>query len=246
MINGFKACGLSPWNPNSIDFSKCLGKKKTDSNILFHTNDENVMKFRKFKDIIGPTKVNSFTNIGIQFERNEDKILYQLWKEFQHPNTEGIQEMKTNIPENFVENLQTEAGNALNAEKTVGVLSAPIVIENDGIWHEITLNNLYEITMDESMEITKDNTNEIIINNDELDKGTIDQYSHYPNTPQRKGKKTSQKTSFILSSSSWKRFLDDKELKKQAELEEKENRKRERELKKVNREKAALEKNNRG
>ncbi|KAG5893480.1 hypothetical protein JTB14_031258 [Gonioctena quinquepunctata] len=160
--------------------------------------------------------------------------------------------MKTNIPENFVENLQPEAGNALNAEKTgienenynpndartsdtladmsaVGVLSAPIVIENDGIWHEITLNNPYEITMDESMEITKDNTNEIIINNgneividnanrimndpiennrdnisqDELDKGTIDQYLHYPNTPQRKGKKTSQKTSFILSSSSW-------------------------------------------
>ncbi|KAG5865584.1 hypothetical protein JTB14_018159 [Gonioctena quinquepunctata] len=101
----------------------------------------------------------------------------------------------------------------------VGVLSAPIVIENDGIWHEITLNNPYEITMDESMEITKDNTNEIIINNgneitidnanrimndpiennrdnisqDELDKGTIDQYLHYPNTPQRKGKKRPKK-----------------------------------------------------
>ncbi|KAL3287155.1 hypothetical protein HHI36_001634 [Cryptolaemus montrouzieri] len=26
ITNGFRACGLSPWNSNSIDFSKCLGK----------------------------------------------------------------------------------------------------------------------------------------------------------------------------------------------------------------------------
>ena len=26
VINGFKACGLYPWNPNAIDYSKCLGK----------------------------------------------------------------------------------------------------------------------------------------------------------------------------------------------------------------------------
>lgn len=24
--NEFKACGLFPWNPNEIDYSKCLGK----------------------------------------------------------------------------------------------------------------------------------------------------------------------------------------------------------------------------
>lgn len=290
IINGFKACGLYPWNPNAIDFSKCLGKKKTDSNILLQTNDENVITFSKFKDIIGPTKVNLFTNIDIQLERDEDIILYKLWKEFQNTNTEIIQERETNILENVEENLQTEIGNALtkdgveianynsndvNTPETladmseVNILSAPILIEDDGVWHEITLNNLEKIAVDDSMEIVEDNPNEIttansnemninnanrIIMNDpignttnnitqgELDKGTIEQYLHYPNTPQRKGKKTSQKTSFILSSSSWKRFHDDKELKKQTELAEKENRKRERELNKVNREKAALEK----
>lgn len=26
LINVFKACGLYPWNPNSIDFKKCLGR----------------------------------------------------------------------------------------------------------------------------------------------------------------------------------------------------------------------------
>ncbi|KAJ8974706.1 hypothetical protein NQ317_018507 [Molorchus minor] len=27
IINGFRACGLWPWCPNGLDFSKCLGKK---------------------------------------------------------------------------------------------------------------------------------------------------------------------------------------------------------------------------
>lgn len=31
VISGFKACGLVPWNPDSIDFSKCLGRNSTKS-----------------------------------------------------------------------------------------------------------------------------------------------------------------------------------------------------------------------
>lgn len=27
--NGFRACGLYPWDKNAIDYSKCLGKRKT-------------------------------------------------------------------------------------------------------------------------------------------------------------------------------------------------------------------------
>lgn len=29
--NAFRACGLCPWNPNAIDFSKCLGKTSSDT-----------------------------------------------------------------------------------------------------------------------------------------------------------------------------------------------------------------------
>lgn len=28
LVNGFKACGLYPWNSKSIDFTKCLGKNQ--------------------------------------------------------------------------------------------------------------------------------------------------------------------------------------------------------------------------
>lgn len=314
IINGFKACGLYPWNPNSIDFSKCLGKKKTEYNKLPQPNDENFVKFSKFKEIIGSTRVNLFTNMVVQIERNEDQVLYQLWKEFQNTNTEVTQEEATNTAKGFQENLETKSGDASTSEKygsrkdivgdqindvdilssafenkdfgryivsynlndpkfpdslgdlsDVDVLSAPIVIERNGVWHEINIDTSDKSTMVNSKEINKDNPDEIAIdipnglttNNsneyviastseepiqkEEL-AGTIDQYLHYPNTPQRKGKKNSEKCSFILSSSSWKRFHDEKELKKQAELEGKENRKREREQKKVAREKAALEK----
>lgn len=31
LINGFKACGLLPWNKNQIDYQKCLGKNYNSS-----------------------------------------------------------------------------------------------------------------------------------------------------------------------------------------------------------------------
>lgn len=32
--NGFKACSLCPWNPDAIDFSKCLGTTSAIRNLV--------------------------------------------------------------------------------------------------------------------------------------------------------------------------------------------------------------------
>lgn len=62
LINGFRACGLYPWNPNNINFDKCLGKNvvaAVDDNFLI----ENKLNFIKFCDIVGPEivmKCNTF------------------------------------------------------------------------------------------------------------------------------------------------------------------------------------------
>ncbi|CAG9769710.1 unnamed protein product [Ceutorhynchus assimilis] len=146
----------------------------------------------------------------------------------------------------------TNKNNSLNDLKTsenvnkifeVDILSAPIVIERKTAFGRklpyIAL--ISENIIDDPNEIFIDNPNEIIID-DPITITFDNSIQFYPNTPQRKGKKTSQKTSFILSSSSWKQLHDEKELEKRAELEEKENRKKGRELKKVTRERAALEK----
>ncbi|KAK9679753.1 hypothetical protein QE152_g39744 [Popillia japonica] len=36
ITNGFRACGIFPWNPNNIDFTKCLGRSIDANN-----NNEN-------------------------------------------------------------------------------------------------------------------------------------------------------------------------------------------------------------
>lgn len=32
IVNGFRACGLYPWNPDAIEYSKCLGKTNGGDN----------------------------------------------------------------------------------------------------------------------------------------------------------------------------------------------------------------------
>ncbi|XP_050552311.1 uncharacterized protein LOC118281061 [Spodoptera frugiperda] len=57
IVNGFKSCGLCPWNPNAIDFSKCLGKNCTSTTNL-QLNSEHqthTMTLKKFQEIVGPS-----------------------------------------------------------------------------------------------------------------------------------------------------------------------------------------------
>ncbi|KAF2889645.1 hypothetical protein ILUMI_16528, partial [Ignelater luminosus] len=30
IVNGFRTCGLNPWNPDAINYSKCLGKNPSN------------------------------------------------------------------------------------------------------------------------------------------------------------------------------------------------------------------------
>lgn len=61
--NGFKACGLYPWNPNAIDYSKCLGRSicTTDKGHSSTDNDkpEPTLTLKTFEKIIGPTVLNA-------------------------------------------------------------------------------------------------------------------------------------------------------------------------------------------
>lgn len=86
VINGFRACGLFPWNPEAIDFSKCVGK-----NVVKATGDKenrqanNTITFEKFKEIAGNTLLKKFENFASLHETNEVNILYKLWLEFGIP-----------------------------------------------------------------------------------------------------------------------------------------------------------------
>lgn len=70
LINGFKACGLFPWNKNQIDYQKCLGKNYNSSangstsSTDTHT-DNNIynLNLKEFSDIIGIETLEKFNNI---------------------------------------------------------------------------------------------------------------------------------------------------------------------------------------
>ncbi|KAF2893832.1 hypothetical protein ILUMI_12335 [Ignelater luminosus] len=63
---GFRACGLQPWNPNSIDFSKCLGKEfnKINESVSNNTQDkfsksQNIIGYEEFFKIVGNRKIEA-------------------------------------------------------------------------------------------------------------------------------------------------------------------------------------------
>lgn len=59
--NCFRSCGLFPWNPEAIDFTKCTGKKRnesdsTESNIANRTS----ITYQEFRSIINQEMINKF------------------------------------------------------------------------------------------------------------------------------------------------------------------------------------------
>lgn len=77
LVNGFKACGLFPWDPNQIDFTKCLGKNKKE--ILYRFDA--TMSLENFEDICGDDLVNKFKNIEhVVLHENLTSEFHTLYK----------------------------------------------------------------------------------------------------------------------------------------------------------------------
>ncbi|KAJ8970937.1 hypothetical protein NQ317_016746 [Molorchus minor] len=80
--NGFRACGNCPWNVDSIEFTKSLGKQ-----VNRDTPSENPhtasMDFNKFVKLIGPTKFEQLRDIslnGLHSSTEDFKILYEIYR----------------------------------------------------------------------------------------------------------------------------------------------------------------------
>lgn len=78
LINGFKACGLFRWNPNEINFSKCLGKNQK----------------KELEDICGSELVIKFINIeNVLYENHplDFYILCKIWESFAASTSSGTE-----------------------------------------------------------------------------------------------------------------------------------------------------------
>lgn len=101
--NGFKACGLYLWNPDAIDYLKCLGvsNKNFSNNLSTLTNaneknettsitDVDTITFATFTRIVGPNLLDeiqaSTLDIRHEIKSPEFLILCNLFKELKKIN----------------------------------------------------------------------------------------------------------------------------------------------------------------
>jgi hypothetical protein len=91
ICHGFRANGLYPWNPDAVDYSKCLGKNKKSTHVDVprvenkQINENCVIRFLDFEKIVGQEKIGIFQNINTEDDNIDDEnflILYQLYKKF--------------------------------------------------------------------------------------------------------------------------------------------------------------------
>lgn len=61
LINGFAVCGLCPFNPDVVDYSKCLGKQHKKKETLEHS--EKLMTYNDFARIVGADKIRQMEKI---------------------------------------------------------------------------------------------------------------------------------------------------------------------------------------
>lgn len=95
--SGFRCCGLFPWNPLALDYSKCLGARKESK-----VSTSKTLSYERFVKIIGSEKITQFKNFEYFYKNDDFLDLYRIWKEFQSEECE-------NTNSNFTENSTKES-----------------------------------------------------------------------------------------------------------------------------------------
>lgn len=116
--NGFKATGLYPFNPDAIDFSKCLGQNDEILKDNFDVDVSKTINYETFRKIVGEemifklkadsnfcdgsTERNIFYNLLKQFSKQKENETY-LDAEL----VEGHTEKESEIPDDGIQALDT-------------------------------------------------------------------------------------------------------------------------------------------
>lgn len=266
IANGFKACGLYPWNCEAIDFSKCLGKnEKREVPTITDAENTSVLKYIRFCDIIGPAKLSELKHF-VESECDDNfRLLKNIYNHFvtkENSNGSDLDESLITV-ENMSEDIPNFSQHTIN---NYSVTEEIIVEEEPTSSHnpDFDIENMPVILLDEQASIIvkktkvtseklpereKSNTptdsesfeiNQITPTHSPLlgnrancfdtNQPSTSELScclQWPKTPERKGKRQTERLPFVITSSGFKKILEDKEKGKQ----DKENAKLEREKK---------------
>lgn len=263
--NGFRACGLYPWDPSAPDYSKCTGKeydaiKKPIKGFI--TLDE-------FKRFTGKRfeSLQTFCEDSSQSPNEEFTILYEIFKEMnkmsdvtEEPSAKGNEIKSIKNKENYIETATREEEddreviekeeNRKNSQE-IDKNERENVIDKGGFescdydlstldpevaeaCQRFDIENIPMITQDQlQIQFINEPSTSNIASETDLDlisSKTVDigSYFTWPATPERQGKRITQKLPFVLTSSARKKIEQEKIENKKQEEALKEKRKEER------------------
>lgn len=207
--NGYRASGLHPWNPDALDFSKCLGGQNKAPHSTSKNRDSTYLSYKDFANIVGSELMDEFTLREHEHENdpNEQCLLYKLWKNFAPLKNKVVKYSKSTQPltENVViEELKEVPTNEESNWNLININDIPILF----LTEETTVNQPdtldppisqtdTQITMSraENQESLKKDS-ETVVKANETDQDcsiSLDKTLWYAKTPIRKGKRASEK-----------------------------------------------------
>lgn len=291
--NGFRACGLYPWNPDNINFNKCLGKNLVVTEPVDDTNilSSDILDLNTYCNIVGPDIVTQFDNIDNTLETStlskESQALFKLYKLIKSKPQEThvgnieilnkkVEKHESSIVMNISDEHSSKDNNCVQIDQdTIYIIPTNSIKINQSLVPEPEVKYLMQnnilITVDDenNFNTTSDNSNfqleqntiKIIQQNDttennydipcaineqlvtefkdsckatpynnkkKLQVSPIDSCLIWPITPERKGKRNSERVPFVLSSKMWQSMYEQKEAAKKHIADEKENNRKKR------------------
>lgn len=116
--NGFRACGLFPWNPDAINYSKCLGSTtRNEDPAQLHIELLPKLDYETFKALVGEELMEKFNNFETECENGPSKevlILYRMWDEVFH---KGAPVQNTDKNEEYVNSTAVQNGVGLERQE---------------------------------------------------------------------------------------------------------------------------------
>lgn len=240
LVNGFKACGLYPFDDSAIDYTKCLGGKKTSEDNCIEKNTKS-MSIGEFKNIVGPELVQKFKQIDkiMCDERNKEEfyVLFRLWQHFNEPLSDetAVLDSSQNIciedvPILSINDENDIPGSAQNISREQGLLChSPRVAENREVFmgqEDIPIPTITQMTshtpfLSQIIEPQPSTSAQPLTT-------SFENYLSYPDSPKRKGKRNIERMPYAISSEKYRRIFEERKRIKDDILIAKERKKKER------------------
>nr|CAI5825338.1 unnamed protein product [Callosobruchus analis] len=232
-VNGFRASGLFPWNPDALDYSKCLGKKTkipqtSDTQMQLQCSETNCKEIVKLFDeaLIKKTqshKEKDETSIQSVFSEDEITNMPIVLLDYDETGRANHDELPNFVAHSTLSNLADEA-DLFSMDPQVTYSDCDIEVPNILTESELeTINlSLHLSGMNPNIQTetvtfsTESGYGQIGVNSPEKrlhfeesgSSACIGTFLNLPETPVRKGSRQTERVSFVISSSAYKKNLE--------------------------------------